>query len=58
MAKGNRESKKPKKERSKQSLQRRVKRALQWVGSRRSDQARRNRNKRSAEVGRFLVCTG
>src|SRR5712671_6617806 len=42
------------KKRSKQSLQRRVKRALQRVGSRHSDRARRNRNKRLASAGRFI----
>jgi hypothetical protein len=44
------------KKRSKQSLQRRVKRALQRVGSRRSDRARRNRDKRLASAGHFIWC--
>jgi hypothetical protein len=42
--KGNRESKKPKKEKIKTSPQRRAKRARRRVGSRRSDQAKPNRN--------------
>ena len=54
--KGNRESKKPKKKRSKQLLQRRVKRARQRVGSQTLDQARRSRNKRLASLGRFVWC--
>jgi hypothetical protein len=48
-ASGNRRSQR--KRRSKLLLQRRVKRARRRVGSRRSDQARRNRNKRLAFDG-------
>lgn len=43
------------KKRSKQSRQRRAKKVLLLVGSQRSDQARRNRNKRSASAGRFFL---